>query len=919
MASQPYNPIEIFYSYAHEDEELRDELKKHLANLKRQKAITDWYDRDIAAGEEWDDEIKKHLNSAKVILLLISPDFMNSDYSNDVEVKRAMERHESGEARVIPIILRPVDWEGAPFSKLQGLPPGAKAISLWSNYDEAFVSVVKEIRKALKQLSIESPNANSPAKIPRPPVVGFVSRRDRQGRDIVERLKEELAPHKNQLVALWGPGGSGKTTLAAEATRALADVFKHRIAWVSPLLRADLTFLTLLDEIASQLGGSDLRTLVADAKEKQVSTLIASAPTLIVLDNFETITPEEEQIKCVTFLANSASCPVLITTRTNIDEAFNIPLAAMSVGEAREFLARLGEQTRTPAKFDKIDRDHLIQKCEANPLVLQWVVRQIDLAMALPAVMSYLSKGGGNAAERVFTRSFELPQLGEDGRAVLLALSLFVPSATRDALAQVAGFDADVDRLDQAVARLSSLWLLETAEDDERLMIQGLTRELAKARLSHDKHDDEYRRRFVVYFTRYAAAHAKPAPEDYDALEAEKDNVLSAMDVAFDLSDWKSVQQMATILVDPVEGVLALHGNWDEALRRGTQALEAARKANNKSAIPKFAGNMGAILHLRGEYNQARLAYEQAVVAFRTLGNDRNVAVGLHRLAVVAHHQGKIIEARRLYDESLEISERLGDEGGIANCLHQLAWLAHSQGEINEAHQLYEQSLEIYKRLGNQGHIANGLHQLAMLAQGQGDLDEAQRLYNESLEIHERLGDRRGIALGLGQLATLARDRGELDEARRLYHESLEISKRLGAEGGIANTLHQLAMLAQDQGKLAEARQLYNESLATNMRLGNQRGIAYSLHQLATLAQDQKEFDEARRLYNQSLEIKQSLGDQHGIALTLGQLGRLAESEGSNAKAAKLFNEAFAIFEKLKSPIAEIARRDLERVKGNSS
>src|SRR5437763_4931820 len=146
MSPEPHNSVEVFYSYAHEDEKLRDELKKHLSNLKRQGVITDWYDRDISAGKEWNEEIERHLNSAKVILLLISPDFMNSDYINEVEVTRAMERHESGEARVIPVILRPVDWEGAPFSKLQALPTDAVAVTLWKNEDEAFLSVAKAIR-----------------------------------------------------------------------------------------------------------------------------------------------------------------------------------------------------------------------------------------------------------------------------------------------------------------------------------------------------------------------------------------------------------------------------------------------------------------------------------------------------------------------------------------------------------------------------------------------------------------------------------------------------------------------------------------------------------------------------------------------------------------------------------------------------
>src|SRR5215471_18662367 len=106
--------IKLFYSYAHEDKLLRDELDKHLGNMKRLNQITDWSDRDILAGTEWKHEVDRHLTDSQIILLLISPDFMNSEYCYSIEMKRALERHDNGEARVIPIILRPVDSEGAP-------------------------------------------------------------------------------------------------------------------------------------------------------------------------------------------------------------------------------------------------------------------------------------------------------------------------------------------------------------------------------------------------------------------------------------------------------------------------------------------------------------------------------------------------------------------------------------------------------------------------------------------------------------------------------------------------------------------------------------------------------------------------------------------------------------------------------------
>src|SRR6266571_8973738 len=103
--------IEIFFCYAREDEPLRIGLEKQLKVLRRQGLLNVWHDRQISPGTEWEREIDTHLNTAHIILLLVSPDFMDSDYCYGIEMKKAMERHERGEARVIPVILRPVYWQ----------------------------------------------------------------------------------------------------------------------------------------------------------------------------------------------------------------------------------------------------------------------------------------------------------------------------------------------------------------------------------------------------------------------------------------------------------------------------------------------------------------------------------------------------------------------------------------------------------------------------------------------------------------------------------------------------------------------------------------------------------------------------------------------------------------------------------------
>jgi inactive STAND/TIR domain len=146
--------VRLFYSYSHKDEDLRNELEKHLCILQRRGLITYWHDRRIGAGKEWEEEISSHLESAQLILLLISADFIASDYCYSVEMKRALQRHEAGEAHIIPIILRPVDWVEAPFSKLQILPTDAKPVTRWEDRDEAFSVIVKGIREAIEGITI---------------------------------------------------------------------------------------------------------------------------------------------------------------------------------------------------------------------------------------------------------------------------------------------------------------------------------------------------------------------------------------------------------------------------------------------------------------------------------------------------------------------------------------------------------------------------------------------------------------------------------------------------------------------------------------------------------------------------------------------------------------------------------------------
>lgn len=143
----------LFYSYSHRDERLRNELETHLKLLQRQGLIQTWHDRKIEAGDEWKEVIDENLERADIVLLLVSSDFIASDYCFEKEMKRALKRHENGEARVIPVILRDVNWTSAPFSKLQVLPSDGLAVTKWQDRDSAWRNVSEGIERVLKEMS----------------------------------------------------------------------------------------------------------------------------------------------------------------------------------------------------------------------------------------------------------------------------------------------------------------------------------------------------------------------------------------------------------------------------------------------------------------------------------------------------------------------------------------------------------------------------------------------------------------------------------------------------------------------------------------------------------------------------------------------------------------------------------------------
>lgn len=152
----------IFISYSHRDEKGLERLHAHFSMLRREGAIETWFDREILAGDDVDEEVKVALHGSDIFIALVSPDFLASNYCYEREMTEALQRHDEGLIRVIPIILEPCDWLSSPLGRLKGLPKDGKAISIWTNENIAYLDVVTELRRILSVATKQEEDKDKP-------------------------------------------------------------------------------------------------------------------------------------------------------------------------------------------------------------------------------------------------------------------------------------------------------------------------------------------------------------------------------------------------------------------------------------------------------------------------------------------------------------------------------------------------------------------------------------------------------------------------------------------------------------------------------------------------------------------------------------------------------------------------------------
>jgi tetratricopeptide (TPR) repeat protein len=951
----PSTPIEVFYSYADADDALLNKLDRHLSQLRHTNRIVTLHRRNIQPGEDWQKAIDQYLNTASLILLLISSDFLASDYLAGVELQRALERHKQGEAHVIPILLRSCDWEDAPFTHLQMVPRNHLPLDLWSNLDEGLTCVAKEIRAALENdhvlpsdLDPTVPRRGQIWNIPyaRNP---FFTGREELLNDLHASLHRQQTTDLLQPQQISGLGGVGKTQLALEYAYRFRTQYEA-VFWINAETRETLT---------SGSAGLAL-DLNLPLKDEQDQQSIVQAVTrwlqthhnwLLILDNVEDLA------LLPPFLLPDLSGHVLLTTRIQVagGSAHHLDISVLSeeegillllkraglwnphralkpeiIEQARQISVELGHlplalnQAGAYIEETRCSLRSYLQQYQQEPGFFLVRREQHPHPLAYPASVATtwslsfrrVEQQSAMAAQILRFCAFLAPEAIPDTLVQYALASGKLTITTTPEQDQANAQPASPIRFDDLMGILLSYSLILRPPETETLTIHRLVQAVLRDTLSKEEQN--------AWAERAVKILEKALPENSFASWSQCEQYLPHAQECTQL-----------IKADSIEQARVLH--WTGAYlfdrQRAREAKPYVQKAlqireqllgTEHLETAKSLESVALWWQWQEHYAEAEPLFQRALaIKEEQLGDDHlDTATSLNNLALLYQTQRRFTEAEPLFLRALTIREKhLGDgHTDTSTSLNNLASLYMSQERCAEAEPLFLRALVIReKQLGVEHlHVATILNNLAFLYRSQERDTEAEPRYLRALAIYEKHSDTNDVsqAMTLNNLAILYYNQERYVEAEPLFLRALAIKEQLlGTDHpDVALSLNNLAGLYYNQKRYTEAEPLFLRALAIKEQLlgTDHPDIIPSLTHLALTYHMQKRSIEAEALYLRYLVLaeKHQEIDQLDLATNLNNFARLYYDQGKYAQAMPLQERALAIRRQLlgkKHPATKVA------------
>jgi len=628
----------------------------------------------------------------------------------------------------------------------------------------------------------------------------------------METVLQALSPEERGWgVVIDGIGGIGKTALAVEAAYRCKDqkqfdafifITAKQKSLVPSGIKAEspaaTTLAEFVNETARVLGQIGIAKLTGDDKRRALLEALRSKRGLLIYDNLETLTKEEQEALADFLRFLPQGCKAILTSRRRGGEgALWLRLEQLTWETAREIIqheagceARLAETLRraSEAKWRE-----LFNETGGSPLALIWTLGLMRAkALSFDRALEMLRHGANRESPlQEFIYQEARKELGAQEVAALNALSFFVPSASFEALMNVA--DLTRTALETVLERLNALALVDILPGEERYSLHPLTRGYIRAELLADAAAERLTgMRFARYWVDFAKKYggsSKKSYKTYNRLEAEWPNLQVVVDYPWETANVKNetvgdeeAAKLVNDLTDALREFLWFGGRWDERIQFGVWAYEAARALKDWSNAGWCAHDVALIYHQRAclddatqwtdrcteawsrgaskyeqatatrmrgliashreNYDEAERLYLEALHTWRDLSEDKTIAVVLNDLGEFARERQDYVAAEKYFREALELARKIEDKNGQATYGGNLGSLALDRQQWAEARQWFEQGLALAQEVGYVKSIAQAQYGLARVWEAEGRPDLALPLAQEALAIYERLQDR---------------------------------------------------------------------------------------------------------------------------------------------------------------------------------
>ena len=827
-------PLTLFYSYAREDKRMRNRVDAALAPLKRDDLIATWYDGMIEPGEEWDEEIKRQLDSADIILLLLSIDFLNSGYIDAVEVKRAMKRHEDGTARVIPVLLRYCHWKRGAFAKLQGVPDDFKPVEEWRPRSKAYTRIAEAVETAATRLQEIKAATNSSGTAPSPTLWTIPpSTQTFTGRATILKQVDRLlaAGDRVALAALAGLGGVGKTEVALEYARQNRTAYD--VGWFVKceepgVLRSDLTALA----VALELSGP------TDGPEAAVAALqrwwAANDRWLLVYDNAE----RAEDLDGL--LPTAGGGHVLITSRA---QAWGGTAKKVKVGvlPRKESIALLLKRAEIddPTDDQRAAADRLAAALGDLPLALEQAAAYVDEAgISFDAYLDRFRErrtalfDDPEADDRAtvtttWSLSFERAEAESPAAGGLLRLCacLAPDDIPADLIRQsetpwpgpLDAVRTDGAAWDAALKALRRHSLVRTDADDLSVhrLVQAVT---------WDRMDGGERETWATVAQRFLDGLINLDDSEMVVRLGEVGRLVPHALIASDFKEGDA--PIRSRLLDRVATFSQFKADYAEAedLFRAALEIDETIREPDYPTVAVRVNNLGGVLRTRGDLGEAEDAYRRALaIGEAAYGIEHPiVAIYANNLGNVLHDRGHLGEAEDASRRALAIGEAAYgiEHPTVAIYANNLGSVLRDRGDLDGAEDAYRRALAIHEAAYGPDHpqVAIGVNNLGSVLRARGDLNGAKDAFRRAIFIDEAAygPDHPTVAISVNNLGSVLLARGDLDGAENAYRRALAIGEAAYGPDhpAIAIRVNNLGAVLRARGDLNGAEDAYRRALA---------------------------------------------------------------------------------------------------------